>query len=89
MVTKQATRIPNSNKLKIGEFQSLSLGVPDNVLGFFEESHGFEVLSKLKDRKNLSECEFSEEDKAVHLSGIKENLDGAAKFLNFYFDNLM
>jgi len=82
-VTKQATRVPNSAQLKLGEFQSLSLGVPDNVLPFFLEAHGTEVLHKLKERKGLTECEFTADDKAIHLAGAKEHLDSSAKFLEF------
>jgi len=37
----------------------------------------------------LSTCEFEQEEESISLSGLKEHLEAATKFLKFNFDNLL
>lgn len=89
MVTKHATRLPNTRKLALAEAQSVNISVPKNLVSFMDDTFGEELLEKLKERKGLTECAWDEEDECVRLSGNKEQLEAATKFLKFNLDNLL
>lgn len=89
MVPRQATRLPNTATLTLGQTETLNLGVPDNIIEFIENDFGDDLLRGLKQRKNLGECEYLSDEKCILLSGLKSNIDSAAQFLQFNFDNLI
>jgi len=90
MVSKQATRPENKKGSKgLSEYQTLHLAVPKPLLVFFKAEFGKELLERLKERKQLSSCEFDEEEESIALAGQKEHLEASTKFLKFNFDNLL
>lgn len=88
MTTKQSIRLPNGLKMKVDEFSTEVVEVPEKVVHFMEEEFGLNLIKNIKDKVHLQETTFDEYKNSITLSGLKESVLFAKKFLLFNFENL-